>query len=107
VRQPWAEQIMLGEKTIEYRSFETDVRGIVYIYASATRYDAEDEIEIQAEVGMDLDSLPRGVIVGTVDVYDCQQGSAGNFEWLLRSPSRLDKPLRPKRKPEPAWFFPF
>jgi len=107
LRQPWAEQIMLGEKTIEYRSFETDVRGIVYIYASATRYDAEDEIEIQDEVGIDLDSLPRGVIVGTVEIYDCQPGSAGNFEWLLRSPSRLAKPLRPKRKPEPAWFFPF
>ena len=107
VRQPWAEQIMLGEKAIEYRSFQTDVRGIVYIYASATRYDARNEREIQAEVGMNLDSLPRGVILGTVDVYDCQQGSAGNFEWLLRSPSRLAKPLRPKRKPEPAWFFPF
>ena len=98
---------MLGEKTIEYRSFQTDVRGIVYIYASATRYDAKTEREIQAEVDLNLDALPRGVIVGTVEVYDCQRGSDGNFERLFRSPSRLAKPLKPKRKPEPAWFFPF
>lgn len=35
VRQPWAELIMLGDKEIEYRNYPTDVRGIVYIYASA------------------------------------------------------------------------
>jgi ATP-dependent Lhr-like helicase len=107
VRQPWAEQIMLGEKTIEYRSYPTDVRGVVYIYASVSRYDAKTEREIQAEVSFDLEALPRGVIVGTVEVYDCQQGFDGDYEWLLRLPTRLLKPLKPKRKPEPAWFFPF
>ncbi len=71
VRQPWAEQIMIGEKTIEYRNYPTDVRGVVYIYASASRYDAETEMEIQTEVTFDLEALPRGVIVGTVEVYDC------------------------------------
>ncbi len=107
VRQPWAELIMLGDKEIEYRNYPTDVRGVVYIYASATRYPAEDEQEMQSEFGLDLDSLPRGVIVGTVEVYDCQQGAEGGYEWLLRSPNRLTKPLKPKRKPEPSWFFPF
>jgi hypothetical protein len=107
VRQPWAELIMLGDKEIEYRSYPTDVRGVVYIYASATRYEAETEREIQAEVKFDLEELPRGVIVGTVEVYDCQQGSKGGYEWLLRLPTRISKPLKPKRKPEPSWFFPF
>lgn len=107
VRQPWAELIMLGDKTIEYRNYPTEVRGVVYIYASATRYPAEDEQEMQSEFGLDLDSLPRGVIVGTVEVYDCQQVAEGGYEWLLRSPSQLPKPLKPKRKPEPSWFFPF
>lgn len=107
VRQPWAELIMLGDKKIEYRNYPTDVRGVVYIYASATRYPAEDEQEMQSEFGLDLDSLPRGVIVGTVEVYDCQQGSEGGYEWLLRSPNRLTKPLKPNREPEPSWFFPF
>jgi len=107
VRQPWAEMIMLGDKTIECRNYPTDVRGVVYIYASATRYDATHENEMQAEFDLDLDALPRGVIVGTVEVYNCQQGSDGGYEWLLRNPSRLANPLKPKRKPEPAWFFPF
>lgn len=107
VRQPWAELIMLDEKQIEYRNYPTDVRGIVYIYASATRYPAEDELEMKSEFGLDLDSLPRGVIVGTVEVYDCQQGADGGYEWLLCSPARLSKLLKPKRKPEPSWFFPF
>ena len=98
---------MLGEKSVEHRSFPTDVRGVVYIYASASRYEAETEREIQAEVNFDLEALPRGVIVGTVEVYDCQQGSDGNYTWLLRSPQRLTMLLKPKRKPEPAWFFPF
>lgn len=107
VRQPWAELIMLGDKEIEYRNYPTDVRGVVYIYASATRYPAEDEQEMQTEYDLDLDNLARGVIVGTVEVYDCQQDTDGGYEWLLRSPTRLPKPLKPKRKPEPSWFFPF
>ena len=98
---------MLGDKKIEHRNYPTDVRGVVYIYASATRYSAEDEQEMQSEFGLDLDSLPRGVIVGTVEVYDCQQGAEGGYEWLLRSPIRLTKPVKPTRKPEPSWFFPY
>jgi predicted transcriptional regulator len=37
VRQPFAEQIMLGTKKIEYRSMKTNIRGRVYIYASLSR----------------------------------------------------------------------
>ncbi len=107
VRQPWAELIMLGDKEIEYRNYPTDVRGVVYIYASATRYSAEDEQEMQSEFGLDLDSLPRGVIVGTVEIYGCKPCANGSFEWLLRSPMRLAEPIRPVRKPEPVWFMPF
>lgn len=98
---------MLSDKEIEYRNYPTDVRGIVYIYASATRYPAEDEEDMQSEFGLDLGSLPRGVIVGTIEVYDCQQSPEGRYEWFLRSPSRLTKPLKPKRKSEQSWFFPF
>ncbi len=107
VRQPWAELIMLGDKKIEYRNYPTDVRGVVYIYASATRGAAEAEQDVQSEFGLDLNSLPRGVIIGTIEIYDCQQGADGGYEWLLRSPIRLSKPLKPKHKPEPSWFFPF
>jgi len=62
---------------------------------------------MQAEFDLYLDALPRGVIVGTVEVCKCQQSSDGGYEWLLRTPARLVNPLKPNRKPEPAWFFPF
>ncbi len=99
VRQPWAELIMLGDKEIEYRNYPTDVRGIVYIYASATRYPAEDERDMQSEYGLDLESLPRGVIVGTVEVYDCQKDADGGYEWHLRCqpdyPNHLNQNANP------------
>ena len=34
IRQPWAELILRGVKTIEVRSRDTDVRGPIYIYAT-------------------------------------------------------------------------
>ena len=43
LRQPWAEEIMLGIKTIEYRRTPTKVRGPIYIYASLGRVDPEAE----------------------------------------------------------------
>jgi hypothetical protein len=107
VRHPWAELILRVEKEIEFRNYPTDVRGTDYTYASATRYPAEDEQEMQTEFDLDLDNRPRGVIVGTVEVYDYQQDADGGYEWLIRSPTRLRKPLKPKRKPKPSWLFPF
>jgi hypothetical protein len=105
-RQQWAELIILGDKESEYRNYSTDVRGIADIYASATRYPAEDEQDMISEFGLDLDSLARGVIVGAVGVYYCQQAAEGGYEWLLRSPTLLIKPLKPKRKPAPSRCFP-
>jgi ASCH domain len=60
VRQPWAELILRGEKTIEYRSQPTKVRGKIYIYASATRYDPSEEEEFQADLDFPID----GYLVG-------------------------------------------
>jgi hypothetical protein len=62
VRQPMAEEIMLGKKTIEYRSFLTRIRGMVYIYA-ALRHEKEDF----ENTGIDPDKVPYGRIVGTVE----------------------------------------
>ena len=36
IRQPWAELILQGHKTIEVRSQRTNIRERVYIYAGAT-----------------------------------------------------------------------
>ena len=37
IRQPFAEMILRGKKKIEVRSFPTNVRGPMYLYASLTR----------------------------------------------------------------------
>jgi len=107
VRQPYAEAIIDGRKKIEYRSHETHVREVIYIYASLTR---EDEY-LGGGIYQTTDHLPIGVIIGTVEVYDCRvrKKNKGQFEWLLRNPRRFAKPIKPNldEHPQPIWFYPF
>jgi hypothetical protein len=72
IRQPWAELILLGHKTIEVRSQRTNIRERAYIYAGRSRIEAEGEDRIAAKFGIDVDSLPRGVLVGTVEIVGCR-----------------------------------
>lgn len=102
VRQPFAELIIRGVKTAEERSRPTHVRGRIYIYASLGRWPAADEAEWAEEFGLDVDGLPRGVLVGTVELYD----SHGE-NWVFRAATRLAKPIKPERRPNPVWFRPF
>jgi len=105
IRQPHAEAIMRGVKKIEYRSAPTKIRGDIYIYASMGRYSADDEAKMLAEYGIDdvaCDDLPRGVLVGTVELFDCDGGN-----WHVRNPVRLKKPPKPTKHPQPVWFNPF
>jgi hypothetical protein len=105
IRQPHAEAILRGIKEIEYRSGPTKIRGRIYIYASLGRYALKDERDMLSDYGMDdvnCDELPRGVLVGTVELYDCDAD-----EWYLRSPERLDEPLKPEKHAQPVWFNPF
>jgi hypothetical protein len=102
VRQPCAEQIMRGTKQVEYRSRPTNIRERVYIYASLTPADEQEFRRMKAQPG----DFPMGVLIGTVEVADCT-GVPGDYEWHLRNPVRLPEPVRPTRKPQPGWFFPF
>src|SRR5262249_43992566 len=105
IRQPHAEAIMRGVKKTEYRSGPTNVRGRVLIYAGLGRYSAADEAAMMREYRIGdvaCDDLPRGVLVGTVDLHDCDGG-----EWHVRDPQRASKLLRPKNQPQPVWFNPF
>ncbi len=98
IRQPWAELIMLGEKDVDYRSRATNVRGRIAIYASLSKEDLEEAEEYE----LMPDRLPRGVIIGTVELYDCEDG-----DWHLRAPNRFSAPIKPTAHPQPVWFFPF
>jgi hypothetical protein len=102
IRQPFAEQTLTGEKVIEYRSRRTHIRGRVYIYASKAPGDADS----YEEVGYTVDELPRGVLVGTVEVVNCT-GQKDDFEWHLANPRRLRSPLPVASMPQPGFFWPF
>jgi hypothetical protein len=123
VRQPWAELILLGHKTIEVRSQRTHVRERVTIYAGLSRRDVPEAQAITDRLGIDVAALPRGVLVGTVEIVGCRRletsdsDAAGypigddeaqrSYGWLLRAPERADELVAPKKHPQPVFFNPF
>ncbi len=60
IRQPYAELILLGRKTVELRTWNTRFRGRFLIHAPATV-----EKEACARFGLDPDALPRMAVVGS------------------------------------------
>ena len=108
LRQPWAELVIQGHKQIEYRSQPTKIRGRVYIYASLgdVELDEDEQLEIEEMLGCPIAELQRGMVVGTVEIFDCDEGD-DCFEWHLRNPQRLPEPLKPLEHPQPVWFHPF
>ncbi len=121
IRQPWAELILLGHKTIEVRSQRTNVRERVYIYAGRNRIEAEEEARIADQFGLDVDGLPRGVLVGTIEIVGCRPldkkdstaacftiiDLSGRYVCLLERPDRAENPQMPKKHPQPVFFNPF
>ena len=119
VRQPWASLIVLGLKDIENRSWATRQRGTVLVHASKgmTRNEWEDAIDFAVEairadprnagatktktlreLGFEFDALPRGGIVGQVEITDCVTASPspwfmGEHGFVLANPKPL--PFRP------------
>jgi activating signal cointegrator 1 len=119
VRQPWAMLILRGVKQFETRTWRTDYRGPLAIHASRQQDDAVKELCRQpllrgllAAAGYTgLADLPRGCVLGVVDLIDCllvpPEGLAealvelalgdyrpGRFAWQLANPRPLAEPLR-------------
>jgi hypothetical protein len=109
IRQPWAELIILGLRN-EYRAGPTNVRERVFVYAcKALGVDPGEMDDLNDEFGTDLDlrRLPRGVLIGTVEIVDCRPTSYGDYEWVMARPQRI-KPYRtPTGTPQPRFFNPF
>ncbi len=105
IRQPWAELILRGDKTVEFRSQITKIRGRVYVYAALGKPDGDTDVNA-AMAGLTWDELPKGVLVGTVEVVGCDSAEDG-YEWQLANPQRLETPLKPDNQPQPVWFNPF
>ncbi|WP_160167073.1 ASCH domain-containing protein [Rhodopirellula baltica] len=43
VRQPWAELILRGHNTVEFRSQITKIRGRVYVYVALDKLDCDTD----------------------------------------------------------------
>ncbi len=106
IRQPWAELILQGRKTIELRTWQTHYRGPVLIHAGGiVEQDGCDAY------GIDPADLTRGAIVGTVEIVEMVAFDHDSFAalrdehldlgdwpgdvlgWRLTKPQRLPEPV--------------
>ena len=102
VKQPYAESIIRGEKVIERRTVNTKIRGRIMIYASKSKAkDSEFErLSIYSE-----DCL-YGYIIGEVSIVEVNFDSP-KYLWKLEQPTRYKCPLKPMKRPQPIWFYPY
>ena len=121
IRQPWAELILRGIKTIEVRSLPTRVRGPIYLYTSQKLAAIPAAQEALTLHGLNATGMELGLIVGTVEIVDCRRCRVGDAEaacvpaellrgrnaWRLANPVRLEIPLTPRFLPYGVWFYPF
>jgi len=79
-KQPWASQILAGEKTIEYRSWKTLHRGPLMICSGLQHVPEMPEGK----------HLPKGCAICVVTVVDCVWNDDDDcFHWMLRNPIEL------------------
>lgn len=99
IQQPWAWAILLAGKDVENRSWATKYLGPLLIHAGKT-YDHSGAVDIEHHFALDIPGdLPRGGIVGVVDLVDCirfpenephpNPWAAGTFCWMLKNPRTL------------------
>ncbi len=114
LQQPWANLACCAFKDVEFRTKPTKIRGDVYVYASKGK-SADLEAHVFATFGMSPDNyndwLPRGVIVGTVKIFDCIQmvDDPDTYMWLLGDTTLFDPPLEVPEgvQPQPSIWYPF
>jgi hypothetical protein len=108
IRQPYAELILRGIKTIEYRSRPTRIIGEeFYIYAALKPGDPPDGPAGFSLLGCQPHELATGLIVGTAMIARCARDGHKRYEWHLAGVKRLDLPAKPANQPQPIWFWPF
>lgn len=104
IRQPWAELILSGRKSIEIRGWQTQYRGPLWLHASR----AED-LQLEAQFG--LSDLFKGGYIGRVSLTTIVQLDeerwvrwrerhlspgpmpARAYGWVLTEPVRFNRPI--------------
>jgi hypothetical protein len=89
LQQPYAEVVMQGLKTREYRSWPTSHRGTLLVHAGKSLCK-----EGLAHYGLDGKGLDRGAIVGAVEVIGMEWNKVQEcLAWVLARPRRFGKPV--------------
>jgi len=95
IRQPWAWAILYAGKDVENRSWPSKIRGRVAIHAAKTpNHNDLARLRRRGIPVPDMADLPRGALVGSVEIVDCVSESpspwfTGPFGFLLRDPRPL------------------
>ncbi len=66
LKQPWAELVVSGRKTLEIRTWRTKFRGEFFIHASHS-------IDKEGMVKFGFQNLPTGCIVGKAELVDVKE----------------------------------
>jgi predicted transcriptional regulator len=107
LKQPFAELVVSGKKTIELRKWNTKFRGKFLVHASLNP-------DKRAMERFGLENLPLGKIIGRVELIEVKkyedekehkkdrekhlaEDSWGNFGFILKNPKRI-KPIPAKGK---------
>ena len=115
--EPYATLIKNGIKTIETRSWKTNYRGKLYIYASSTKMPKEYRDNIELMFLINIDELNYGNIICSCGLVDCIKMSddfvndiktnrkeefvtgiysKGRYAWMFKNIEILDKPIKAK-----------
>ena len=117
IQQPWASAIVAGIKLIENRSWPTHHTGGLVIHAARTTWPhsiTQSLMNGQLSGLMPFENLPRGAIIGIVDMVDCQEYSyrlsgnifaSGPWCWIFRNPKQFVKPFH-VRGAQGLWTLP-
>lgn len=121
IRQPWAELILTGRKSIEVRTVRTNIRDTIYLFAGKTLDTSEHAMEATKQCAVDASQLTRGKIVGSVEITNCRpctpddasqslvdwEVMEGHCAWELANPVLFEEPLTIRFLPYGIWFYPF
>ncbi len=99
IRQPWAWQIIYGGKDIENRTWHTKFRGRFLVHAAQgmTRHEMREANRFcmlrNLPIPMELASLQRGGIIGSVELVDSVDTS--DSDWYMGAKGFVLRDPRP------------